>query len=256
MLSCYVSDLGEQRVGPAKTYVSAAYLFPSEDVGRFNRHWRHLLAKHELPLSAPSGWREIAAKRAKASHEAVSSFAAAVSRYEALPFVVGIDHSTWVKLGKARRHFGTPQMFCFLRLMHLVLDRMEAVEEKSSITLVFERDLDDLIGGAQASMRLYKSDTRAPDRVQSVAFTEPRRDCVFAAVDVLIHMSLLRITAAELRTGPRLSQTLRIARSLPPLPDDVAVEMWDDAYFQLYFPSLEWGLSDAVTPRRRKSRQS
>ena len=240
----------------AKSCVMAAYLVPSEDVERFNRHWRHLLAKHELPLSEPGGWREIAARRAKAGHDAVSSFAAAGARYEALPFVVGIDHSTWSKLGSARQLFGTPQMFCFLRLMRQVLDRMEAVEEKSAITVMFARDVDDLIGGANAAMRLYKTDTRAPERVQSITFTDPRRDCVFAAVDLLIHMSLSRITVAQERTGTRLSQALQIARDLPPLPDDVTVEMWDEAYSQRHLASLEWGMSGAVAGRKRKARQS
>ena len=174
MFRCYVGEHGGRVVAPGAMVTCAAYLVHSSQCERLDRHWRNLLMKHDLPVNNPGGWRGIARSSSLSEEDkgaALREFAIAAAG--ATGFVVAIREATWARVFRSRRRlFGSAEAFCYLRLLRVVLDRLESVQETSPIAVLFRRDVGSMDRTAKSAAKLFKMDTRASERVESMAFVE------------------------------------------------------------------------------------
>ncbi|MFM1816745.1 MAG: hypothetical protein RLZ98_3440 [Pseudomonadota bacterium] len=232
MLCVYAHAHKARWLGPAKTCAAACFVLPVEEVGAFNRRWRTHLLGCRFDVSRAVHWRDVAAAHETVG-EAQEALAALSHLNEAIGFMVAIRQSTWNNLDSARRLFKTAEQFCLLRLMRLVLDRIEETNEPSPLVLTFERDLKSFGQLVRTVSQMYELDSRATDRVQKVAFSDPRADYLFSALDLVMHLSVAGCPTAE-----------------PPMPPTrferhMTTEIWDDSFVENHWASFEWSLDQA-----------
>jgi hypothetical protein len=252
---CYVEQYSARKRDAAGLVVAGAWLVHEEDCKRFDRHWRHLLIRYGLPIRDPDAWSEIAKRQNDpASAGAVHRFATAAASGDRLGFVVAIRQETWGRFPQGmRRAIGSAETFCFLRLLRRVIDRLEEADDTSAISIMLRRDVDIPERRASAVASLFEMDSRAADRIALIGLVDPRRDCQFAATDLLVKTALATILAATTaRADGRLLARTGMARLLPPLPDNAALENWDDACAERRLHSLEWDLPSRSSRRRPK----
>ena len=252
MFRCYVVV-----VDPGPMVTCAAHLVHSSQCERLDRHWRNLLMKHDLPVTNHGGWLGIARSKSLSEEDKGATLREfAIAAGDAMGFVVAIHEATWARVFRSRRRlFGSAEAFCYLRLLRVVLDRLESVQEASPIAVLFRRDVGSMDRAAKSAAKLFEMDTRACERVESMAFVDSRRDCHFAMTDLLIHLALPRLTGVPAGTAKHPPAALRTASLLPPLPDQVVIELWDEDFARRHIESLDWSMSSGVTGDGGRSRQ-
>jgi hypothetical protein len=196
--------------------------------------------KHELPALQLATWGKIASARNwdEAKRRAIiSEFAVTIEDDALIGFAVAIDQAAWLSIGpKHRRPFGTIEAFCFLRLMRLVFDRIEAADCPDTISVDFAIEPHAFERRSKAVQRLLKADSRASNRVESIQFVDADRRGRLQAVRLLTSMIMRSQIARE-------QQSLGWLNRLTELPEPQAghtFEYWDKSFTGKNFSRLEW----------------
>jgi hypothetical protein len=232
----------------AKVTAVAACLVPSEEIAGFDGLWRLLLMKHDLPASGPDDWCTLIEKHDTESTTALRELTGAASNLNGLGFVVAIGRKTWGELPQpTRRRLGSAQTLCFLRLMRIVVDKLEGCGESARIAVRLRLDM----AARNSSMRdvqaMMAADTRARERIASLSFVNPRNASHFSAIDLVLQNGLQELTrTTELAPTQQASQLAQAA-----FPANFALELWNGDFVSRHLESLEWGQSQLPAVRKR-----
>jgi hypothetical protein len=255
VLAIFVDEYRSRRAGPSAVTAAAAWLVPSEEIAALDRRWRLHLLEHDLPAGEPSAWRRLAGahksvRKAARSSVALAELTRAAAGMSGLGFVVTIADGTWNELpSSVRRSFRSPDRLCFLRVMRIVVDRLEGCGQASPFELRMRRDDVGLRDRAEAVEQLLGADTRARDLISLLAFVSPRAAGHFDAIDMVVQTGLSRLQA-HIEKGEE-----RAAADPLPFPPSFLLEHWDATFVSQSLESLEWGRLDRPQPpgsRRRK----
>jgi hypothetical protein len=243
VFECYLDDCGDAGRASERVVCCAGYLTHKGGRDEFNRRWRHLLLKHDLPYLRIRNWIEtvesMGLDRAK-RREILADFTGAIDAHDLLGFVVAVDTRVWSSIGpKRRKQFGSAGDFCFQRLMRLVLDRLEAAEYADTLAIVFDQDIGSLSRRTTAVKRLSKDDTRASYRVQTIEFSSARIASQLQAVNLLWWSAYKELNERS-RDPLRSSTCLNAFSELSVTCSRLVHEFWDQAYTDRYLTSIEW----------------
>ncbi len=239
-----------QFTGADKTSVAAGWLGHTEERAAFDRHWRHQLLRLELPVTDPGSWSELLKRKGRQSASGLQQLASTATGGDRLGFVVALRDSTWKRCpDHVRDAYRNPADFCLLRMIRVILDRLEFADEKTLLAILLTRDLGIQSDSTAATTILFELDSRAAERIALVAFVDARRDAQFAATELLLQMSL-RPIATTAASAPRRP---RNPVELPRLPSNVWLEIWDDAYAERHLASLEWEVPDRAANRSARA---
>ena len=256
MFECYL-DISNGSGKPSAQFACCTGYLAHEAVrGWFNQHWCHLLLKHDLPGISLESWSDVVRRRGwdvTTSREVLADFTRAIETHDLIGFVVVMDAAGWNALAaNERRVFGSASNFCFLRVVRLVLDRLEAANRTAPITIVFDQTLDRLAHRSTAVHTLFEMDSRAIDRVDSIRFSNPARHFQLQATKLLTSMTRRRL--AELPGASlRLPAWLRKLDELPAAEETGVWEHWDKAFTRRHAGSIEWDMPRATSTRSRRN---
>lgn len=250
----YVDDCASPNDALHRIVCCAAYLLHEDERAPFNRRWRNLLMQHELTRLNLREWKaatkgpawDLSKRRA-----VLADFIRLAEGPQALAFVVAVDAQVWASLKpKRRRMFGSAADFCFQRVLRVVLDRMEAVNNPEPIAIVLDQDLASFAERSQVVRSALRLDSRASRRVGSIQFSDPGLSYQLQAAHVLGCMT--RKTLAE-RSGGEipLPGWLKALTELPTA--DHPCEFWDAPYMDKHFVSVEWTVPDSGSQKIRTS---
>ena len=243
MLECYVDDGRHWPRDSQRRIVGCTAFVLDADERRFcERRWRQKLFRHELPNLQVDQWAELVKARrwdlAERSR-VLADFEQVVTDHRFVGFYAAMDVSVWMGLDqKRRRVFKSPEIFCFLRVLRLVVDRLEAVSETTPVQLVLAPGADRIVTSAEAIAFTYVMDSRSADRLGDVRFCDPRRSSYFQAVSLM--SGRLRAQLGARREGAGRQAAWLKALSATSASVETIGEYWDEAHCERYLASVDW----------------
>ena len=258
MLAGYFDLGGDEKDAPHRVACSSVYIGHQDDRRIFDRHWDHLLLKHELVDFQLDNFKQVARQKqwAAAKQQAVLlEFSSAAESHDLLGLVVAVDTGAWHNIAARRkRPLGTSQEFCFYRLARLVIDRLEALKLSEPIAMVFDREPGVISRNSRIVQHVFKIDSRAEHYVVSTQFTDPTRCHALQAAQLLTCMVVKDLTE---RSAGRLNAPawLKTQSGLPIPSGETVCEFWDKAHTDRFLAAVECDASeqDDRPVRRRKT---
>ncbi len=250
MFDCYVDDASGSANPPHRIVSCTALLGSADGRARFDRRWKFLLLKHDLPALQLGAWRQMAKAKgwdAARRHAVAAEFAMTIDEQDMLGFSVAVDTMAWRSLAsKRRKSFGTEREFCFLRVIRLVFDRLEAANCADTVRIDFSLDPSEFERRSNAVQRLLRLDSRASPRVASIQFEDPERRGQLQAAHLLTGM-IMRSQIAHAGEEQIVPAWLTSLKELPEPPSGLTLEYWNRAYTNKHFSNIEWLMSEATS---------
>ncbi len=256
MLECHIDD-GRlwSRHAPRRIVGCTAFILHSDERRFCERRWRQELLRHELPELRLDEWSELVKRRhwdAGARARVLADFAQVAEGHSVVGLYAAMDTSVWKSMDQRRRRlFRSPEAFCFLRVLRLVADRLEAACETIPVQLVMPARTEHLVAGAEALSFAFSMDSRASDLLGDVRFCDPRRCTYLQPLEMMLGRLQWQLAERSGDAGrrPVWSKALSAAAS----GAEMIGEYWDDAHCERYLASVDWDVPDQRTKRRRRT---
>jgi hypothetical protein len=191
----------------------SAYIAGDDAWNKFSEEWANLLRFHDIPyvhmkeamaLSGPyekKGWDT--AKR----NSVLAEFALIIRKTIWAGFGVAVDAKYFRQMpSEARKKMGDAQIFCFQRMIHLVIQKLREVGYEPRISMVFDdsEEYSTRCYRVWSRLRVLRPEIR--DRIPAITFADDRVFNPLQAADMLAWESnkSLRLRAANEEQRPQL----------------------------------------------------
>lgn len=256
MLECYFDDDRHwPRVPDRRVVGCTAFVLPVEERMFCERRWRQQLLSHALPAFELEHWSELIKVRRwemPQRSRILGDFLQVVQDHSVVTIYAVMDTLVWRSLDqRQRRVFKSAEAFCFLRVLRLLVDRLEAASETGPLQLLLAACEDSLVAGAEALAFGYAMDTRASARLMDVRFCDPRHCTYLQAVDFMSRR--LRGQLAERRADAGGKPAWLKMLGPVNVTDETIGEYWDQEHCERYIASVDWDVPDQRRIGRRRS---
>ena len=256
VLECYV-DVGRHwpRGLQRRVVGCSALILDASERRSCERKWSQQLLRHELPALSLDSWPELVKGRRwdmDQRGQVLSDFAKIVEQHSVVGFYAAMETSVWRGLDqRKRRVFRSAEAFCFLRLLRLIVDRLEATSQTAPVQLVLATGAEGLVAGADLLAMAYGMDSRASDRLGDVRFCDPRKSTFSQIVELMtgrLRSELSERSGAAAREPGWLKSVGDIGAGA-----GMIGEFWDAAHCARYLASVDWDVPDQRSGGRRRS---
>ncbi len=242
VITCFFDDSGQEGQADHRHVVLAGYIGNHDSWWLFQQRWEHLLMVHGIPEIHMKNWLSTAAAKGWSTvkrNTVLLDFIEVINGCRLIGLGAAVDANVWRNLPEARRKkFGDAQEFCFQRIVRRTIDRLEQVESREDISLIFDQDF--TIAGRRLNLfkHIYKGDSRVRNRVAQVSFANSRAFSQLQAADILAWHTRRQLYAQE-KHEPELASWKALFTKMPFVALDYEGEFWNKEMMEANFTAVE-----------------
>lgn len=192
MIECFFDDSGKESSASEPFVCMAGYLADIGYWARFVERWQqlrlfhHISGVHMKELIPLQGEYKTLGWTVEKRNAVLSDFIRIIKEERLVGFGVAVEADCWRQLPEPnRKQYGTAQEFCFTRIVHMVVHRLEECGDPDFVSLHFDRDKE----FARPRLTLYENllehDERVRKRIVELTFANPLFSSPLQAADVL-----------------------------------------------------------------------
>jgi Protein of unknown function (DUF3800) len=190
---CFCDDSGKESDASNPIVVMAGYLFPDMNaLAAFDSMWKGQLLRHGISWLHMKDFMQDQDEYAKFAKDwprkkaLLETFINVIKSCQPIGFGIGVDMNGWRKIPRSiQRIEGDAQMFCFTRMMRMVVDRMVTAAPRDSVALVFDCDLNFSSARFNRFIAVRQRLIPAAKHLEAFTIAEPKRYLQIQAADLL-----------------------------------------------------------------------
>jgi hypothetical protein len=187
----YFDDSGKESLPTGQYVCMAGYLADSGFWELFASGWRHGLLQHRISaihmkdLIHFQGEYKKLGWDAPKRDEALKDFISVIHVSRLIGFGVGVEVSAWKDMRKRHPEIPDVQLFCFARILRMVVDRMKIAAPRDFLNICFDSDPEFSSQRVRTYAELWKRDEPSRPYLSAITFADPNTYLPLQAADLL-----------------------------------------------------------------------
>lgn len=233
MIRAFFDDSGKESDPSNRVVCIAGYVALDMHLNLFNQGWQHLLMRHGISCVHMKDLMQDQGEYAALKWDwpkkkaVLEDFATVIKMFQLIGFGVAVDADSWREIPKEiTRVQGDAQLFCFLRILRMVGNRMKISCPDDFAAICFDCDTNYTPARFQRFLGVREYDPDARKLFRSFAVADPKTHLPLQAADFLAwetRKELLRKMGGY-ESRPEFNV---LFQTVPALPADYTGEFWN-----------------------------